>query len=306
MSRVEEALNRARGVVAEPATSVPLRVIDRYPSEVGPASSRSRDGMATRAGAPLAQPADIAAQGADSAPLALARAVHGKVVVGADAPPATVEEYRRLAAAFHLKQTQTNIRALMISSALPRDGKSLTSTNLALTLSESYKRRVLLIDADLRRPSIRDVFQLRVETGLSEVLHADAGGALPLTQVSPCLSILTAGHHESSPLAALVSDRMGALIAEAVERFDWVILDTPPVGLLPDANLLARLVDGVVLVIGAGSTPYTAVARAVAEFGRERVLGVVLNRVSSFGRFDKAYGSYYHRPPTAPDLELRS
>jgi capsular exopolysaccharide synthesis family protein len=224
----------------------------------------------------------------------LAAAVEGRTVVDNQTDPSSVEAYRRLAASLHLMQIQTGTRSLMVSSGLPRDGKTLTSTNLALTLSESYDRRVLLIDADLRRPSIHEVFQLSYRRGLSEALRGEPMESLPLIQVSPRLAILPAGHPDASPMAALTSERMRDLIREASQSFDWVILDTPPAALLSDANLLTALVDGVVLVISAGTTHYAAVKRAIEEFGAERIVGVVLNRVTEAEPARK-YARHYYR-----------
>jgi len=204
-----------------------------------------------------------------------------------------IEQYRRLAATLHEAQATRGIRTVMITSAVPREGKTLTAVNLALTLSESYGLRVLLIDADLRRPSVHGIFRLPNTSGLSEGLRVDKG-QLALIEVSPTLTVLPAGRPDSDPMAGLTSDRMKAVIAEAVVRFDWVILDTPPVGLMPDAQLLARLADGVVVVIGAGTTPYPLVQRVVSELGADQIIGAVLNRV------DEAtvpatgyYGHYY-------------
>jgi Mrp family chromosome partitioning ATPase len=97
--------------------------------------------------------------------------------------------------------------------------------------------------------------------------------------VSEWLTVLPAGMPDHNPMAGLTSERMKGVLAEAAGRFDWVILDTPPIGLISDANLLAGLVDGVLIVIGAGTTDYTAVQRLISQVGRERIIGVVLNRV---------------------------
>ena len=181
----------------------------------------------------------------------------------------------------------------MVTSATPQEGKTLTVTNLALTLSEAYHQRVLLIDADLRRPSVHEVFGIPSGAGLADVV-SDRGRAMPLVELSPCLSVLTAGRRLASPLAMLTSERMRAVIDDAASQFDWVLLDTPPVGLLPDAQLVARLSEGVLFVIAAGVTPYPLVRHAVNELGVERLVGTVLNRVEErtlpVGGY---YGSYY-------------
>ena len=116
---------------------------------------------------------------------------------------------------------------------------------MRLTLSESYGRRVLVIDADLRRPSIHEVFGLDNRAGLAEGLRTGATGSLPVIQVSPTLTVLTAGTPDQRPMAGLTSERMASILKEAASRFDWVLLDTPPIGLISDAQLLSELVDGV-------------------------------------------------------------
>src|SRR6267378_5290352 len=202
-----------------------------------------------------------------------------KLVVTSRPEQSTVEQYRKLAATLHHAQTERQLKVVMVSSAVSGDGKTLTSTNLALTLSESYRRRVLLIDADLRRPSVHEVFQVKNVTGLTDSLKAENDRRLPLIQASAYLSLLLAGRPDSDPMSGLTSGRRRRLIGEAAATFDWVIIDTPPVVLLPDANLLAAMVDAAILVIGAGKTPHKLITRAIDALGRNRILGVVLNRV---------------------------
>jgi receptor protein-tyrosine kinase len=199
-------------------------------------------------------------------------------VMGPDADPAVVEQYRRLAAVLHHAQRERRARSVMIASAAPAEGKTLTSTNLALTLSGSYKRRVLLIDADLRRPGIHTIFDLPNAVGLVDALTQPRGSRLPAQAVSPTLWVLTAGRPSPDPMGALVSDAMRDLLTEAMETFDWVVVDTPPVAILSDANLLAGMIDTALLVVGARSTPYPLVQRAIAAIGAPKILGVVLNR----------------------------
>jgi capsular exopolysaccharide synthesis family protein len=194
------------------------------------------------------------------------------------ATPVALEQYRRLAAALHDAQVENDLRTVMVTSALPREGKTLTVVNLGVTLSESYGRRVLLIDADLRWPSLHEVLGLANDTGLTEAL-LEARSEIRPVEISPRLSVLPAGQAGAQPLAGLTSERMGAILDECETRFDWVLLDTPPVGLLPDARLLARLIRAVVLVIGAGSTPASVVERAVAQLGSDSIVGAVLNGV---------------------------
>ena len=218
-------------------------------------------------------------------------------LVSAAAPTVSLEQYRRLAAVLHEEQAATQLKTVMITSALPREGKSLTVVNLALTLSESYGRRVLVIDADLRCPTLHTLLGAANDRGLNEAL-AETGRELPFVQVSDRLSALTAGQPGPNPLAGLSSDRMRELIAECAERFDWVLIDSSPVGVLPDAQVVGRLVGGVIFVIAANSTPAATVERAIAEIGTESIIGAVLNRVEEH-RISEAghYGAYGYGSP---------
>jgi capsular exopolysaccharide synthesis family protein len=213
----------------------------------------------------------------------------------------TIEQYRRLAAVLHEEQVRRQLKTVMITSAAPHEGKTLTVVNLALTLSESYGRRVLVIDADLRWPSVHTFLNVTNNQGLTEALRGARNG-LQITNVSDRLSVVTAGHSSATPLAGLTSPRMAEVIEECATRFDWVLLDTPPVGMLPDAQLLARLVGGVIFVIAAGSTPAATVEQAIAELGDEAIIGTVLNRVEEkrIGTADY-YNQYYSRYSNSED-----
>ena len=253
---------------AEPAAAMPARVQPR-PSQPEPVAVSETE--------PQVRFSDIAA---------------ARLVVDSQADRALVEQYRRLAAVLHHAQNRHQTRSAMIASALPGEGKTLTSTNLALTLSRSYQKRVLLIDADLRRPSLSAIFDVSKSAGLTTSLRETQMTRLPVSHVGPNLWLLPAGTPDPNPTSLLTSDAMKHLLAEAVTQFDWVILDTPPVGLMPDANLLAAMVDVAFMVVNAGRTPYPLVRKAVDAIGPERVLGVVLNRADRSASGD-AYGYYY-------------
>src|SRR5262249_15079291 len=132
--------------------------------------------------------------------------VVGKLVVMPTILPAAIEQYRRLAASLHHAQLERETKVLMVTSASPGEGKTLTSTNLALTLSESYHRNVLLIDADLRRPSVHQMFQIPNVVGLTEALKSEREQRLSLIRVSENLSVLPAGRPNPDPMGILTSD----------------------------------------------------------------------------------------------------
>jgi capsular exopolysaccharide synthesis family protein len=242
------------------------------------------------------QPAVPDVNGEDGTPVfgGFDRSTEERVVVSKSMPPVSVEQYRRLAATLHHAQADRGIKRVMVTSAVTGEGKSLTATNLALTLSQSYRRRVLLIDADLRRPSLHRIFQVQNVFGLTEGLKARDERQLAIVEISEYLSLLTAGRPDPDPMSGLTSDRMRRILNEASTKFDWIVIDTPPVALLPDANLLAAMVDVAVLVVGATRTPYDLVQRAAESIGRDKIMGVVLNRVENTGFVgDAHYHSYY-------------
>jgi capsular exopolysaccharide synthesis family protein len=319
MSRVDEALRRAAEQPGGgPASTEPRETDGLEPLEAAalarePFPIEMPERRHTRSGSlPIAAPTpmpvpDFPAQAPDgptktpgltsvletpSMTDRMSTALSEKIVIDQQISPASREQYRRLAATLHHAQAASAVKVVMIASAVQGEGKTLTSTNLALTFSESYQRNVLLIDADLRRPTLHTVFGIMNSSGLSEGLLAPDQPRLRVVQASSRLSVLPAGRPSSDPMAGLTSERMRRVIDESRAAFDWVIIDTPPVVLLPDANLLSAMVDVAVLVVKAGSTSFDLVNRALGTIGRERVIGVVLNRAEQ--QAHHGYGYYYY------------
>jgi capsular exopolysaccharide synthesis family protein len=306
VTRLREALDRASNAeygrvtdAAVPADDSAESALDPWQFEEVEIAGSEHPQPAALPDAPVT-PETAARSGTDSAdvanqippPLAERLAVSDKLVIFPGTDVTLVEQFRRLAAALHHAKLQNGATTVMIASAVEGEGKTLTATNLALTLSESYQRRVLLVDADLRRPSVHRVFDLDNDYGLSDTLkHVVPDGRLPLHRVSANLWIVPGGRPDPDPMGGLVSETMQQLLAEAAEQFDWVVIDTPPVGVLPDAKLLTAMIDTALLVVRASSTPYPLSARAVDAIGPGRLLGVVLNRTSER---DLADGGYYY------------
>jgi protein-tyrosine kinase len=204
-----------------------------------------------------------------------------RLAAGADSHVGLTEQYRRLAATLHHMHRAKGLSTLMLTSASPGDGKTLTAVNLALVLAGSYRYKVLLIDADLRRPSMPDLVATTGGCGLSEALIAQSEQKLALVSITPRLTLLPAGSPIANSIEALTSPRMHQILKEASARFDWVIVDAPPVGPATDARLLSKMVGGTLFVIHAGQTQYAEVQKAIEAIGREQILGVVLNGVES-------------------------
>jgi protein-tyrosine kinase len=296
MSRIDDAMKKAAAANADVATDadiepLPTSAIPWGVPDVEQESLPSNDqGLAVSA--PEIEP-PIPAQGGFEF-RGFSKDVVEKVAIG-NIPRVSLEQYRKLASTLHQTQIERNIHVIMMTSAMSREGKSLTSTNVALTLADSFRRSVLLIDADLRHPCLHELFQVPNAAGLSDALKAETEKKLSVFQVTPTLCLLPAGRPDGNPMSLLVSARMRHLLEEASQKFDWVIIDTPPIALLPDGHLLSTLADAVVLVIGAGETQLPVLKQVVDALGRQRIIGTVLNRVAdetaAFGDYDN-YSRY--------------
>jgi capsular exopolysaccharide synthesis family protein len=278
MSRIEQALTRAG--VGEPVAASAASTdnfVSAWPAIVE--SEPARAPVAPPSPRELAPEVTRAAGDTPTPVVSFSSAWRDRLATSAGADPVLVEQFRRLAAILHSAQSATAIRVLMVTSASAEDGKTLTALNLSLVLSESYHKRVLLIDADLRRPSLGKAAELTAVPGLSDVLKASVDQRLSFVPVTPTLTLLPAGRPNPDPMGALTSPRMRQILEEAASRFDWVVLDAPPMGPLADARLLADMADAAIFVIRAGRTKHAAVKKAIDTLGRERLLGVVLNGV---------------------------
>jgi capsular exopolysaccharide synthesis family protein len=208
---------------------------------------------------------------------------------------ASIEQYRKLAATLHEEQIRSQLKTVIVTSALPGEGKTLTVVNLALTLSESYGKRVLVIDADLRGPALHLALNIANDRGLADALREDQ--PVSFVAMTSDFAVLPAGNPGPTPLAELTSPRMAQILDECATMFDFVLIDTPPVGVLPDAQVLIRLANAVLFVVGAGTTPAATVERAIAELGGpDAIFGVVLNRVADRQIPAADYYGHYQSP----------
>jgi len=209
------------------------------------------------------------------------------------------EPYRILLGILEGRRALQPALVVAVTSAAPGDGKTTTSINLAAMLARLPGSRVLLLDADLRRPSVAQRLGIRDEDdpGLDRALrHPELVASESLV---PCpglpLSVLAAAEQGSLPFEVLHSPAFGALLHQARRAYRFVVVDTPPVVALPDARVLAGLVDGFLLVVRAGATPRHLLAEALEALEPERVLGIVFNGDERpYAGYYGRYRSYYH------------
>jgi len=175
-----------------------------------------------------------------------------------------------------------NGQLIMLASALPGDGKTFTSVNLALSLAMEKDVRILLVDADVAKPHISKIFGVEGEPGLLDVLrdeHVDVESVIMSTDV-PGLSILPAGRASETATELLASPRMEAVVARlgSIDAMRIVLFDSPPLLLTTESRALAGQVGQIVLVVAAGVTPQQAVLDALELLGERKSIGLVLNQ----------------------------
>ena len=203
------------------------------------------------------------------------------------------ESYRALRTSILLSTAPRPPQTLLVTSSQPEEGKTSVSLNLGLTLAQR-ESRVLIIDGDLRKPAIAGQFGMADGRGLSSILagahHLD--DALQSVPTLPNLWVLPAGPNPPNPAELLSSSRMEELLRTLRQRFDYLVIDSPPSLVLTDATILSTLVDGVILVVESGVTSRAALVRTkrILRSAGGRFLGVVLNKV------DLRYDGYYYGP----------
>lgn len=190
------------------------------------------------------------------------------------------EAYRMLQANLKFLSSDQALRVIVVSSSVPKEGKSTVSANLAAAMAQ-LGRRVLLVDADMRAPMQHHIWELTNAAGLSDVIVGQAEFAQVVSQVMDNLDVLSAGVIPPNPMALLDSKRMGLLIKDFCSDYDFVIIDAPPLILAADALTLSRMTDGVLLVTRPGvvNSNSAAAARESLERCGQKVLGLVVNGV---------------------------
>jgi capsular exopolysaccharide synthesis family protein len=213
------------------------------------------------------------------------------------------EELRTLRSRLYQIRDRQPLLSVLITSTLPQEGKSFLAAGLSLAIARQHERRVLIVDADLRRSRLHEYLGAPLSPGLAEYLSGKVDESSVIQQgPQDNLFLIPAGQRAVNPAELLANGRLGVLLGRLTPLFDWVVLDSPPALLVSDASVIAKVCDGVLLVVEAGRSPLDMVEKARDEFSEKVVLGVVLNRMEP----SAAYQSYlykYYEPgvKTAPD-----
>jgi len=211
------------------------------------------------------------------------------------------EKFRFLAVRLRQMRQVRNLKKVLITSSVPQEGKSTVAANLACALGRRVRQRTLLIDGDLRRPSLSNLFSLGKIPGLCEWLQGDSGPAESIYHLEDVgVWILPAGSTPRNPLELMQSGRLSVLMNQLSTWFDWIIIDSPPVLPLADTSVWARLADGVLLVTRQGISEKWQLQRGLEVIERTKLIGAILNS-SSNASHNHYY--YHYKPQTETNPE---
>jgi capsular exopolysaccharide synthesis family protein len=210
-------------------------------------------------------------------------------LVEGDAP--ATEAFRLLSVRLRHLRRDRKLQKLLITSTIPQEGKSMVSANLACSLSSGTRQKTLLLEGDVRRPSLSKVFGLKAYPGICECLQGERTLAASIYRLEPAgIWFFPAGNAPANPLELLESGKLIALMEQLTAWFDWIIIDSPPVLPLADTSVWTRLADGILLVTRQGTTQKGHLKRGLEALESKKVIGAVLN--SSKSSSDNEYYSY--------------
>ncbi len=211
---------------------------------------------------------------------------------------AYTEQFRTLRSRVLQAGEKRGVQVIVVTSSGVAEGKTLTSLNLAWMLAQTEGVNALLIDSDLRRPCAAQYLGLQAPNGLSEVLGGNIDIDKAIVRLEPAgLYLLPGGAARANVAEMLAGPTFGKLLKQVRQRFDYIIIDAPPMGVFSDANTLINRADGALLVVRANKTKYKSVERLLDGVPRERMLGVVLNHAEEKMPEDSYYGyGYGYRP----------
>ena len=189
------------------------------------------------------------------------------------------EEYRSLRTHVLHRSQKQKLQSIVIASINPSEGKSVTALNLSWLLAQTDGVKCLIIDSDLRMPSLTDYLGIETDKGLSDILAGNATVNESIIKINPAgLHILPGGEARNDVAELISGPKFKEILRECRDMFDFVIIDAPPLGIFTDAAVLINHSDGAMLVVRAGRTRYSAIDRVMETVPRDRMLGVVLNQ----------------------------
>jgi protein-tyrosine kinase len=214
------------------------------------------------------------------------------------------EEFRTLRSRLYQMREKQSLKKLLVTSALPKEGKSFVAANLAQVMVRQHGRRALLIDADLRGARLHEALGTSATPGLSEYLLGEYD-EFAIMQRGPMenLFFIPCGRQVSSPVELVANGRLKFLLNRVEPLFDWIIIDSPPAVPVSDAGLLANYCDGVLMVVRSNATPFDIARKARQEFRDKHLVGVVLNGIDAGSSYTQYYYSAYGKPNNKGEVQ---
>jgi capsular exopolysaccharide synthesis family protein len=223
--------------------------------------------------------------------LQVALAPHNRLVSFSEDDNPAAEAFRLLGVRLRDLRRQRPLKKILITSTVPQEGKSVVSANLACTLALTKQQKVLLIEGDLRRPSLSKEFGLGRHPGLYECLTGERALTSCIYKLEGAkIWILPAGSAQNNPLGLLQSGQLSRSMDQLAEWFDWIIIDSPPVLPLADTSIWARLADGIILVTRQGITKRQQLQRGLEAIETKKLIGALMNCSQNSSHYD-----YYYR-----------
>lgn len=225
-------------------------------------------------------------------------------LIAATDPQATLaEQYKAICSKLLFLSSQQQLRSILITSCQPKEGKTITACNLAVTLAKYMKKKTVLIDVDLRRPSVHSMFKISRKPGLSDILTTKDGiSKLGNLAVKHNVHLIPSGTYADDPGVLYSSPKLPTLIKELQNKFDYVILDAPPVLNVTDASVVGALCDAVFFIVKAQVTPQTMIEEAFARLEGTKAMpaACILTNASSTPEYysyftNKHYRTYYQQ-----------
>ncbi len=316
MSRIHEALKKAeqeRAAQGGPSQPGYAAAVAAEPPVVSPAEAQPSEGTGSSpiSGVPLtsampafSSPFSLEALLARCTPLPWSPDEKTMLFFNGDDNARGTEEFRTLRSRLYHVREKMPLKKVLVTSALPKEGKSFTASNLAQVLVRQHGRRVLLVDADLRGPRLHMMLGTTSSPGLADYLQG-ACDEFSIMQRGPMenLFFVPSGHEISDPAELVSNGRLKLLLQRVEALFDWIIIDSPPAVPVSDASVLAKACDGVLMVVRSNTTPVDMARRARQEFPDEALVGVVLNGISADAM---AYTRYYYEAYQKNGVESKS
>lgn len=307
MGKVFDALHKAKSPEDANATEIDFGKYETpSPETAGLGFEGSSDKKHNNINKPVSAKIEVVGEESSAAEKTISKAQctvqpvrpHDKNLISINEPNSfPSEQFRMLRTNMLFPKNGRPPKSVLITSAIPGEGKSFVAANLAVTIAQNPDKNVLLIDCDMRRPAVQDIFGYDQLPGLSDYLTKDT----PLSSIlvktpHERLTILPGGSPPPNPSELLSSRRMANLLMEVKSRYDdrFIIIDAPPPSLTSEANLIARMVDGIFMVIRCGLTSRDIIANMINNIGKEKIIGIIANDMDlSFGSYQNGKYSYY-------------